>query len=92
MRPAKPVLSYTVPSRSSTTVRTPFSTFFLSFIYLVCSIDNVLTQFIKAVLPALEHIEFGTALFVLHQQIEFELPVTESVLEASSLKTRVRIR
>ena len=40
----------------------------------------------------MEKIEFRTPFLILHEEVEFELPVPEAVLETRSLKTRVRIR
>ena len=65
---------------------------FSSFIYLVCSANYRIAESFEAGLQTLEKIEFRTPFLILHEEVEFELPVPEAVLETRSLKTRVRIR
>jgi hypothetical protein len=61
----------------------------LSVIYLIRIFNHIIAKPLKTVLPAEQHVEPVAAFLVLHQQVELELPVPETVLQARRLKARV---
>ena len=62
---------------------------------VIVAIGTMKDTFINGIetgLQALHHIEFRTTFLILHQQVEFKLPVAEAVFEARRFETRISVR